>query len=305
MTETRDVYSLSSPMSLPEGVAFDAKTRRFFATGLMGGQIMEVDAASGDERVFYAYAAPVQLSGAKVDEQRRRLWVCVSDISGPVGGVDLFDVDSGALLQHFDLARGGICNDVALDADGVAYVTDSFQPVIYRVDYRVDARDGSAGEFVRDAQMAAPMGQFGLNGVVVTPDDRHVIGGFTSPSKLFITSRTDPQGVREITLEGDPLAVPNDPHFTGADGIIFIGEVLYVVNDGGVQQVTFSGPDYSTGRVKSVRLPEGGLTTATVVDGELYVIKAEVVRAMHMRLPPNLPFKIYRFPRSLFETNAE
>ena len=305
MTKTRDVYPLSSPMSLPEGVAFDAKTRRFFATGLMGGQIMEVDAASGDERVFYAYAAPVQLSGAKVDEQRRRLWVCVSDISGPVGGVDLFDVDSGALLRHFDLARGGICNDVALDADGVAYVTDSFQPVIYRVDYRVDARDGSAGEFVRDAQMAAPMGQFGLNGVVVTPDDRHVIGGFTSPSKLFITSRTDPQGVREITLEGDPLAVPNDPHFTGADGIIFIGEVLYVVNDGGVQQVTFSGADYSTGRVKSVRAPEGGLTTATVVDGELYVIKAEVVRAMHMRQPPNLPFKIYRFPRSLFETNAE
>jgi len=301
MTETRDVYPLSSPISLPEGVAFDARTRRFFATGLMGGQITAIDAASGDERVFYTYAAQVQLSGAKVDEQRRRLWVCVSDISGPVGGVDLFDVDSGALLQHFDLARGGICNDVALDADGVAYVTDSFQPVIYRV----DAGDGSAGEFVRDAQMAAPMGQFGLNGVVVTPDDRYVIGGFTSPSKLFITSRKDPQGAREISLEGEPFAVPNDPHFTGADGIVFIGEVLYVVNDGGVQQVTFTAKDYSAGRVKSVRAPEGGLTTATVVDGELYVIKAEVVRAMHMRMTPNLPFKIYRFARSLFETTAE
>ena len=301
MTEIRDVYPLSSPMSLPEGVAFDAKTRRFFATGLMGGQLIAIDAASGEEAVFYAYAAPVQLSGAKVDEQRRRLWVCVSDISGPHGGVDLFDVDSGALLQHFDLARGGICNDVCLDSDGVAFVTDSFQPVIYRV----DARDGSAGEFVRDAQMAAPMGQFGLNGVVVTPDDRHVIGGFTSPSKLFITSRTDPQGVREITLVGDPLAVANDPHFTGADGIVFIGNVLYVVNDGGVQQVTFTADDYSAGRVRSVRLPEAGLTTATVVDGELYVIKAEVVRAMHMRQPPNLPFKIYRVPQSLFETTAE
>ena len=43
-----------------------------------------------------------------------------------------------------------------------------------------------------------------------------------------------------------------------------------------------------------------GLTTATVVDGELYVIKAEVVWAMHMRQQPRLPFKIYRFPLSAF-----
>ena len=301
MTEIRDVYPLSSQMSLPEGVAFDARTRRFIATGLMGGQLTAIDFATGEERVFYTYEAPVQLSGAKVDEQRRRLWVCVSDMTGPRGGVDLFDVDSGELLRHFDLSQGGICNDVCLDRDGIAYVTDSFQPVIYRV----DARDGSAGEFVRDPQMVPPRGQFGLNGVVVTPDDRHVIGGFTSPSKLFITSRTDPQGVREIALEGDAFAVPNDPHFTGADGIIFIGEELYVVNDGGVQQITFTADDYSAGRVRSVRLPEGGLTTATVVDGELYVIKAEVVRAMHMRQPPNLPFKIYRVPRSLFDTSAE
>ena len=28
--------------------------------------------------------------------------------------------------------------------------------------------------------MAAPMGQFGLNGIVVTPDGQAIIGGFTS-----------------------------------------------------------------------------------------------------------------------------
>lgn len=302
MTEIRDVYPLSSPMSLPEGVAFDAKTRRFFATGLMGGQITQIDAATGVETVFHASEGePVQYSGAKVDEQRRRLWVCTSDIRGPRGGVDLFDVDTGALIRHFELSRGGICNDVCLDDDGVAYVTDSFLPVIYRV----DAADGSAGEFIRDAQMAAPMGQFGLNGIVVTPDGRHIIGGFTSPSKLFIASRTEPSGVREIALSGDPFAVPGDPNFTGADGIVFIGEELYVVHDGGVQQITFTASGYAAGTVKSALAPERGLTTATVVDGELYVIKAEVLRSMHMRQPPNLPFKIYKFPRALFERPAE
>ena len=302
MTEFRDVYPLSSPMSLPEGVAFDAKTRRFFATGLMSGQITQIDAATGEETLFYASEGePVQFSGAKVDEQRRRLWVCSSDIRGPRGGLDLFDVDTGALIRHFDLSRGGICNDVCLDADGVAYVTDSFQPIIYRV----DATDGSAGEFVRDTQMAAPVGQFGLNGIVVTPDGHHIIGGFTSPSKLFITSRTDPQGVREIALSGDPFAIPGDRHFTGADGIIFIGEQLYVIHDGGVQQITFTASGHAAGVVKSVVAPEAGLTTATVADGKLYVIKACVLRTMHMRQPPDLPFKIYRFPLELFERPAE
>jgi len=48
MHEIRDVYLLNSPMSLPEGVAFDNRTRRFFATGLFGGQITQIDAASGE-----------------------------------------------------------------------------------------------------------------------------------------------------------------------------------------------------------------------------------------------------------------
>ena len=297
MSEIRDVYTLSSPMSLPEGVAFDAKTRRFFATGLLGGQITQIDAATGVETLFHQNEGETQqFSGAKVDVTRRRLWVCGSDISVPRGGVSVFDVDSGALLHHFPLVRGGICNDVCLDAAGAAYVTDSFQPVIFRA----DLADGSAGEFVRDPQMAAPMGQFGLNGIAITPDGAHLIGGFTSPSKLFLIPLAARGAVQEIALSGDPFAVPGDRHFTGADGIIFIDETLYVVNDGGVQAVSFTGGDYSTGRVKNVLAPEPGLTTAAVVDGELYVIKSEVVMAMHMRQPPRLPFKIYRFPLAAF-----
>lgn len=297
MSEIRDVYTLSSPMSLPEGVAFDAKTRRFFATGLLSGQITQIDAATGVETLFHQNEGdPLQFSGAKVDVERRRLWVCGSDISVPRGGVSVFDVDTGALLHHFPLVVGGMCNDVCLDDAGVAYVTDSFQPVIFRA----DLADRSAREFVRDDQMAAPMGQFGLNGIAITPDGTHIIGGFSSPSKLFLIPLTSSGPVREIALSGDPFAVPGDHHFTGADGIIFIGETLYVVNDGAIQAVGFAGGDYSAGRVKNALAPEPGLTTATVVDGELYVIKAEVVWAMHMRQQPRLPFKIYRFPLSAF-----
>ena len=297
MPAIRDVYTLNSPMSLPEGVAFDSRTRRFFATGLLGGQITVVDAATGDERVFFTSQGGLsQYSGAKVDEQRRLLWVCASDLPTAQGGVLVLDADSGELRHTFQLARGGICNDVCLDADGVAYVTDSFQPVIYRI----DLRDGSAGELVRDERMAATMGRFGLNGIVLTPDGEYIIGGFTSPSKLFLLPRTGGGAVREISLSGAPFAVENDPHFTGADGLIFLGKQLYVIHDGGVQQITFTADDYSAGVVKQAVAPVSGLTTATVVDDQLYVVKSDVLRVFHMRQPPELPFRIYRFPIELF-----
>lgn len=297
MTELRDAYELNSPMSLPEGVAFDAKTRRFFATALAGGQITQIDAATGVERVFHtAGDGPAQFSGAKVDVERRLLWVCASDMRGAFGGVTVFNVDSGELLRHFELSQAGICNDVCLDEDGVAYVTDSFQPLIYRV----DLQSGSAGVFVRDRQLSAPAGQFGLNGIAVTPDGNYIIAGFTSPSKLFVVPRREPEDLREISLSGAPFSAAGDPHFTGADGIIFIGDKLYVIHNGGVHEITFTAKDYSEGTVKAAIAPEPGLTTATVADGELYVVKSEVLTAMHMRRAPNLPFKIYRFPRARF-----
>lgn len=297
MTQFRDEYILQSPMSVPEGVAFDSKTGRFFATGLLSGAVTAVDAATGEERPFYMPTGqPQQLSGVKVDEVRRRLWVCASEIQRMWGGLLVFDVDTGAQLGSFELSRAGICNDVALDAAGVAYVTDSFQPVIYRVDLQA----GSVGEFVRDPQMAAPQGAMGLNGIVVTPDDRFVIGGFSTPSKLFIVPRAGGE-VREISLSGDPFAVPGDFQFAGADGIVFVGDALYVINNGGVQQVTFTAEDYAAGVVKNRAVREPGLSTATVAGGELYVIKSEVVRMMHLRQAPDLPFKIYRVPLAVFE----
>lgn len=157
-----------------------------------------------------------------------------------------------------------------------------------------------SGEFSRDRQMAGPPGQFGLNGVAVTPNDEFVIAGFTSPSKLFVMKRGG-GAVREISLHGDPFAPERDPHFMGADGIIFINEKLYVIHDGGVQEITFRGHGYGAGRVKNRIVREPGLSTATVAAGQLYVIKSEVVRMVHMHQPPRLPFKIYRVPGSLFD----
>lgn len=296
MREFRDEYILSSASSVPEGVAFDPRTRRFFATGLFSGSITQVDAASGAERPFFEPTGqPLQLSGAKVDPTNRRLWVCASDIGRMWGGVLVFDVDSGEQIGTYELSRRGICNDVAVDHEGVAYVTDSFQPVIYRV----DLRDGSSAEFIRDVQLAAPDGRMGLNGIAISPDGEHIIGGFTSPSKLFVSPRTGGE-VHEIALSGDPFAPADDPHFIGADGIVFVDDRLYVIHDGGVQEVTFTSPGYRAGTVKARRVPEPGLSTATVADGELYVVKSEVFRSLYLRQPPRLPFKIYRVPRDVF-----
>jgi hypothetical protein len=51
-------------------------------------------------------------------------------------------------------------NDAALDRQGNTYVSNSFSPVIYKVD-----REGNASVFFQDAGFNLPSGEFGFNGI--------------------------------------------------------------------------------------------------------------------------------------------
>ncbi|HAT33277.1 MAG TPA: hypothetical protein DCW29_21235, partial [Janthinobacterium sp.] len=81
--------------------------------------------------------------GVLVDAARRLLWVC----SGALGHTTVpltpsalksYDLDSGAARGDYPLPAGadgrpGHCNDVAQDARGALYVTDSLQPRLLRL----------------------------------------------------------------------------------------------------------------------------------------------------------------------------
>jgi sugar lactone lactonase YvrE len=282
-------YPLSSPDSVPEGVAYDPEERNFYTTSLQGGGIVRVD-ADGQESVFRAADNRAQLVGTKVDAQRRRLWVCAQQVDGGDNRVWVFDLASAELTMEFfleTLMTNGSCNDLVLDSSGTAYITDPANPNLYRL----DPTTGSAAILVSHPLLADITGiGLGLNGIALTPDETALIVGKFIPASLLRVSLPDGAAVEPIVLTGDTLPPP--------DGLAVLDGDLYTVADASVSRVRLN-QEFTAGEVVAVA-QVSGLSTATIAESELYVIKSEVLNFVLMR-PLNTPFEIFRVDIDAFE----
>jgi len=284
-----DRYTLSSSDSVPEGIAFDPQDRAFYATSLDGASITRID-ADGTESDFRAADGRASLLGVKVDAERRRLWVCARDVDSTDNRVWVFDIDSGDATMEFllgALATNGSCNDLALDSAGNAYVTDSSNPNIYKLDG--DTGEGSV--LVTDPLFAdvTTLG-LGLNGIEVLPDDSGLIAAKFAPASLFHVSLTAGATITPVALSGDALPSP--------DGIVLFNGDLYSVSDASVSRVR-PNADFSAGDVVNSE-QVSGLSTATVAEDALYVIKSEVTRFV-LEQPLQLPFEIFSVDLTEFD----
>jgi hypothetical protein len=300
-------YDLKSTTSFPEGLAFDPLSRNFYPTAVFGAQITQVPADGvTPETVFFTETANprISFSGAKVDFIRRILWVCGVDVQtnpfpvSTVYGIKILpDNQPGQLVHKIPLAGPSFCNDIALDFRGDIFATDSIQPNIYKV----HPEDDSFEIFATSPLFAAQGGPFGLNGIQVTPDQNHIITVTSFPPQVLSLRINDPANVQQVALSGDPLTDPNPPlAFTAPDGLIFVFQKAYIVQNGAVQQLTFTDHDFLHATLKNVLLPQG-LTSATEAFGQLFVIDSQVVPFVDLGLPAVLPFKILRVDLELFE----
>jgi len=298
----QEQFTLQSTSSLPEGVAYDGVTHTFFATAINGGQITRITPL-GQEIVFHSDAdANRSFGGAHVDEARRRLWVCVVDVKTnpfPTSQVWAFNIESKAVTHKITLPAVSFCNDLVTDDAGTVYATDSANPSIYKIVPKTGALSTlvSAPEFAPIAP-----GAIGLNGLDLSPDGERLLVVKTLPAAIFSVPLADPQAFVPVLTSGDAFGgPPGDPRFPGPDGAEFVGDQLYVVYDGGVQQLSFSNGDWTQASVRTTTAVPGGLTSATVADDQLYVIDSEVFRVLYLSLPPILPFTISRVDPGLFE----
>jgi sugar lactone lactonase YvrE len=229
-------YALDDSLLFPEGGAFDPVDRAFFVGSLGRGNVTRV-AAAGTQTVFFAGTGePKRLTlGMAVDPQRRRLWVCsILNEGHKPGSIWVFDLASGEWLYDIPLSlltAKASCNDVTVDDSGLAYVTDRENPNVYRIDLAAHKmRIWASHTMLKPAFI-------GMNGIAVTPDGSAVLVTKYSPARLARISLADPTQVTEVKLQGDSFSGGWDL-LSGADGIAFHGDVLYVAFDSRVMQVT-------------------------------------------------------------------
>ncbi|HSH75567.1 MAG TPA: hypothetical protein VLA09_07795, partial [Longimicrobiales bacterium] len=199
---------------IPEGIEYDPVGGRLLTGSLADGTIYELHP---DGRLTVVVEDPDLTSsvGIEVDTDRNRLLVANSDRSvfeGVGEGkamLGVYDLDTGQRLAMVDLGAvaagamgptGYFANDVAVGPDGTAYVTDTFQNVIYRV--------GPAYE-ASVLRRFEPAEGLGLNGIVHHPSGYLIVAG---GSTLYKVPVADPSATRPVRL---PEAVE------GQDGMVW------------------------------------------------------------------------------------
>lgn len=288
-------FSPDTAGAYPEGIAWNPRAGAFLVSSLRGGQLGLVY-PDGRYRRFSTGKGLITTSGMLVDAERNRVLVCNEDVGVSLSSVPgtrnrvaqvlEFNLDTGALQQTYDLSslsRGPtLANDLALDAQGNIYVTDSFQPQIYKIDRatrQVSILVRSARLMPADAPAAAQGTQPYLNGIVYHPDGYLIAADYTRGLLWKVTLDSAP-AISEIRLPQrlkgpDGLRLKNAHElvivqsFPGAKGSMSGDVTLLSSNDG-----------WASAYITAVATPSelDGPTGAALRDGEVWVVNSRYPR---------------------------
>lgn len=181
---------LETSLPFPNGLA-SAPDGRVWIGSVTSGTVLEVS-PSGPSRVLTAGDADIRAGTAlRFDAASGRLWGVAPDLFGKPRRPSIVfavDVTTGARVVKRSLPEGTFANDLVLDGEGGAYVTDSSSPRILHVDG--DGDDGDAvSTFAEDARFAAAPGQLGLAGITRLPDGALLVGHFSGGALFRVRAR--------------------------------------------------------------------------------------------------------------------
>ena len=209
----------------PESIAYSPKTGVMYVTGSGDGSVQTFDPNHTERgtKVLQPAGTDGRKSalGVKVDDQRERLFV----VDG--ASVYVYGLESNELIRKIDASTvigdaKTFLNDIAFDAQGNAYITDSFNSVLYKV----DSLTLSLTVF-RDLSKVIPYGNqngmpYNLNGVVLTKDQSALLAVKTNDGSLWRISLVSDE-IKEVRL--------SEPLMTGDALVWGPNEMLYVARN--------------------------------------------------------------------------
>ncbi|MGZ3688321.1 MAG: SMP-30/gluconolactonase/LRE family protein [Bdellovibrionota bacterium] len=275
----------------PESLAYRPSTQTLYVGGDGDGSIQTVS-RDGKSALLQQPGTDGREGtlGVKIDEERDRLWVV------DVKTVSIYTLSTNTLLRKAALseaaqvAKPGL-NDLAIDPKtGDAYITDSFNPSIYRVSGVSLAlskwRDVSTVPFNEQDGVA-----YNLNGIVFSPDLKSLISVKTNDGTLW-----------NIPLDGSEISqIPTTALLLRGDGLAWgKGQQLYVARNfvNKISVVDFS-LERAIKPVMDLEVPGlGNPTGIAFVDGESPAIF--VTNSQFWADSPVLPFTLSRVEISPF-----
>jgi sugar lactone lactonase YvrE len=233
--------------------------------------------------------------GVLADEPHNTLWVCSDDPS--IIGVKIPGAKSGTALIGFDLKTGAgklraefpgehnLCNDIAIDAAGAAYVTNSDAPQILRL-----SPGGTQLEvWFSDPSLQPAPGGTGLDGIAFGHDGNIYFNRFDA-ADLYRIDVKDSKAGKLTKLKASRALVQTDALRPLRPNVFLLieggGRLDTMTVDGDTAEIVTLADGYDT--------PTGVATvgtTAWVSEGQL-----ELIEPGKPEKKPRLPFKLFAVP---------
>ena len=267
-----DSVVATSENLFPEGVEYSSKINSFFLSSQTQGNVSQVS-NDGSLSRFTEDERLVSSLGLEVDEPRNRLLVAntdtgfsersTSETQQNLAALGIYDLFTGEPIAYANLGalvpeQPHVANDVAVDPQGNAYVTDSFSPIVYQVDL-----EGNPSVFLRDERFEGE--GFNLNGIVYHPDDFLIVAK-SNEGLLFKIPVDNPQEFSVVEV---------NQSLVGADGLLLVDQDSLAVVSNELNQVvalnTNNNWDSAT-VVDRFATPDVFPTTATLRESEIFVL---------------------------------
>ncbi|KAI9138712.1 hypothetical protein BKA69DRAFT_1040708 [Paraphysoderma sedebokerense] len=248
-----DRIKFNAPNLFPETIEFDGKD--FLLSSITQSVISKLT-FDGKISTFINDTSVLGNSsfGMEIDSRNGRLLVTYSDFTGatsgkpsPFVGLGAYNLKTGDKIYLADLSNVGpgthMSNDVTVDKEGNAYVTDNVQGLVWKV-----SKDGSKSEvFANDPILKAGVDfspsplALNVEGIEYHPDNFLIIGNFGA-KKLF---KIDIETRKSIEIEGAADILKSGGFVDGIflrnrnELIVVAGPVLHYLQsaDGSFQKV--------------------------------------------------------------------
>ena len=226
-------------------------------------------ASQAEPWILASTAGLTRVLGVLADDRSNTLWVCQNTTGGrdgtPVAGqtaLRSFDLKSGAARGTYPFPPdAGVCNDIAVSADGTAYVSESFRGRVHRL--KPGARELEVWATDHDLDV--------IDGLALLADGSLYVNNFAT-GRLFRIP-VNPDG-----SAGQILPIATSMPLVRPDGLRSVGPrtLLQAEQQGRVAELTISGDR------AEVRVVQDGLTRASGVTliGDTALVLVELARAV-------------------------
>lgn len=181
--QSRTEVTTRDTTARPENITATPDGTLYFGSMATGTIYRAAPGAShADPWILAPTAGLSNVFGVLADERSNTLWVCQNSTGGrggtPVTGqtaLRSFDLRTGASKGTYAFpSNGGVCNDMAIAADGTVYATESFANRVHRL------RPGASAleVWTSDAQLGA------VDGIALLADGAVYVNTFSS-GRLF------------------------------------------------------------------------------------------------------------------------